>query len=163
MRVDLPRASAADIPTIMSVMVAAFDPSFGEAWSMPQLSGTLSMPGSWARLALVNDAVAGFTLCRRIDDAAELLLIAVDPAHRGGPTAARLIAGALHDAASGGAGLMFLEVRAGNKPALQLYERHDFIAVGRRRDYYTGRDGRRYDAITMRRVLDGGDRSAAGI
>ena len=52
-----------------------------------------------------------------------------------------------------GARTLFLEVRDGNLAA-SLYARAGFIEVGRRKDYYTGIDGARFDAITMRRDLN---------
>lgn len=153
MTLALPDADAGDISAMMVVMGAAFDPAFGEAWSAAQVAGSLAMPGAWARLARLGDAPVGFTLCRRVADDAELLLIAVDPPRRGGVVAGALLDRALDDARSFGAGAMFLEVRDGNAAALRLYARHDFTMVGRRRDYYSGRGGRRFDALTMRRVL----------
>ena len=43
---------------------------------------------------------------------------------------------ALAVARARGAGAMFLEVAAGNAPALALYGREGFAEVGRRRRYY---------------------------
>ena len=43
---------------------------------------------------------------------------------------------------------LHLEVREGNH-ALSLYERAGFALVGRRRNYYSGRDGQTYDALTL--------------
>lgn len=47
---------------------------------------------------------------------------------------------------------MYLEVRPSNTPALQLYQRAGFTAVGRRTDYYPAPDGRE-DALILSRVL----------
>ncbi|AYH44235.1 ribosomal-protein-alanine N-acetyltransferase [Azoarcus sp. DN11] len=52
-----------------------------------------------------------------------------------------------------GATQFFLEVRPTNAPALALYERHGFAAVGRRKNYYPAPEGQREDAIVMRREL----------
>ena len=52
-----------------------------------------------------------------------------------------------------GATQFFLEVRPSNTAALALYECHGFVAIGRRKGYYPGPDGRREDAIVMRREL----------
>ena len=52
------------------------------------------------------------------------------------------------DAASRGAGRLHLEVREGNH-ALSLYERSGFTLIGRRRNYYSGRAGQTYDALTL--------------
>ena len=41
---------------------------------------------------------------------------------------------------------LMLEVRASNAPAIALYEKHGFAAVGRRKNYY---DAPREDAVLM--------------
>lgn len=137
----------------MAVMHAAFDPLYGEAWSAPQLAGTLTMPGCWARLALAGAAATGFSLCRSIGPDVELLLIAVDPQQRRQGIAASLLGRAQDDASARGASDIFLEVREDNEAARQLYGSAGFSEVGRRRDYYSGTDGSRRAAITMRKTL----------
>ncbi|OSZ72824.1 hypothetical protein CAP39_01665 [Sphingomonas sp. IBVSS1] len=137
----------------MAVMHAAFDPLYGEAWSAPQLAGTLTMPGCWARLAMAGAVATGFSLCRSLGPEVELLLIAVDPDQRRQGIAARLLARAQDDASARGASELFLEVREDNAAALRLYANAGFDAVGRRRDYYTGKDGSKRSAITMKTAL----------
>ena len=76
--------------------------------------------------------------------------VAVDPACR-----RQGIADALIDTfvRFGAARLAFLtlEVRAGNAPAIALYEKHGFYEVGRRKGYY---DDPKEDAILMTREWD---------
>ena len=48
---------------------------------------------------------------------------------------------------------LFLEVRASNLPAIALYEKHGFIPVGRRKNYY---ESPREDALLMTLPLNGG-------
>ncbi|WP_243375266.1 GNAT family N-acetyltransferase [Sandarakinorhabdus cyanobacteriorum] len=141
------------LDAMMAVMHAAFDPLYGEAWSAPQLAGTLTMPGCWARLAMAGAVATGFSLCRSLGPEVELLLIAVDPAQRRQGIAARLLARAQDDASARGASELFLEVREDNAAALRLYANAGFGAVGRRRDYYTGKDGSKRSAITMKTAL----------
>jgi ribosomal-protein-alanine N-acetyltransferase len=143
-------ASAADIAAIMTVMDAAFDPRFGEAWSAPQVLGSFATGIAWARLAEAEGAPVGFTLCRRIGPETELLLIGVPPAVRGKGHGSALLAQAGRDARLGGAATMFLEVREDNMLALALYRRGGFVAVGRRRDYYRGPGDTRFGALTLR-------------
>lgn len=52
-----------------------------------------------------------------------------------------------------GATQFFLEVRPSNVSAQALYARHDFVLVGRRKNYYPAPNGHREDAIVMRRDL----------
>ncbi|MBD5804214.1 ribosomal-protein-alanine N-acetyltransferase [Azoarcus sp. Aa7] len=57
------------------------------------------------------------------------------------------------EALRAGATQFFLEVRPSNTTALALYERHGFVAIGRRKGYYPASGGQREDAIVMRREL----------
>lgn len=146
-------ADATDVPAMLGVIELAFDPSFGEAWSGPQLLGSLVVAGGWASLACRADDPVGFSLCRRIGDEAELLLIGVVPSARGIGMGVQLLETAIADALRLHVGIMFLEVRDGNTAAQALYRRCGFKDVGRRRDYYRGATGERFDAVTMRRDL----------
>ena len=56
----------------MEVMTRAFDPLFGEAWTLPQLSGVMTMPGTWLTVAHVDAAPLGFALVRSVLDECEL-------------------------------------------------------------------------------------------
>jgi ribosomal-protein-alanine N-acetyltransferase len=141
------------LEAMMAVMHAAFDPRYGEAWSAAQLAATLSLPGSWARVAVLGTEVAGFSLCRAAGPEVELLLIAVSPAHRRRGVAARLLARAQEDALGRGASELFLEVREDNHAARQLYVASRFFEVGQRPNYYSGKDGSRRAAISMRFAL----------
>ena len=76
--------ASSDLDGIMSVMTAAFDPRFGEAWTRSQCAGILPMSG--VSLMLARDGVdgrdpLGFALFRTVAGEAELLLIAVAPGH----------------------------------------------------------------------------------
>ena len=70
-----------DLPLVDTIMQEAFDPRFGEAWSSSQCAGVLAMPGVWLTIAELDGAPAGFAMVRAILDEAELLLLAVRPAH----------------------------------------------------------------------------------
>ena len=54
--------------------------------------------------------------------------------------------GALTGFGRGRLSVLMLEVRASNAPAIALYEKHGFAAVGRRKNYY---DAPKEDAILM--------------
>jgi [ribosomal protein S18]-alanine N-acetyltransferase len=159
MTVQIEPAGIALVAKIMSVMDVAFDPRFGEAWSAAQLSGSLSMPDTWAEIAAdtpdVAAPAAGFALTRRVLTSAELLLVAVAPPWRGTGLGRKLIDASRRAARSRGAEEMFLEVRDGNLAAQRLYQACNFEIVGRRRNYYSGGTNERFDAITMRCILSG--------
>lgn len=133
----------------MDVMVAAFDPAFGEAWTLPQLAGVMMMPGTWLTIAHVDATPLGFALVRSVLDECELLLLAVAPLWRGRGVGETLLRDSLVTARRKGIISMNLEVRATNN-AVRLYEKAGFEYVHRRPGYYRGNDGQLYDALSFR-------------
>ncbi|ATI80432.1 MULTISPECIES: GNAT family N-acetyltransferase [Sphingobium] len=133
----------------MEVMTRAFDPLFGEAWTLPQLSGVMTMPGTWLTVAHVDAAPLGFALVRSVLDECELLLLAVDPLWRGRGIGRSLLGHSLTLARRRGITSMNLEVRASNM-AVKLYETIGFEYVHRRPGYYRGNDGKLHDALSFR-------------
>ena len=133
-------------------MVEAFDRRFGEAWTEGQCSGILLLTGVWLTLARVEGVPAGFALNRIVLDEAELLLLAVRPAHRRSGVGRALLAGSVAAAVERGAVRIHLEMRDGN-PAIALYNRAGFIQSGLRRHYYFGSGGRSFDALTLSQDL----------
>lgn len=147
-------ADARHIDALMPIMQGGFDPQFGEAWSASQLAGTMLLNGAFARQALDEDgSVLGFSLARAASDEVELLLIVVDSGLRGRGIGRLLIEKVTNDARIRGATEMYLEVRENNVPARRLYQSLGFIDVGRRVNYYTGVNGERFAAITMRHKI----------
>lgn len=137
-----------DLDAVMRVMEDSFDPVYGEAWSALQCSGLLPMPGVWLVLARHGEEVVGFSLARVVVREAELLLLAVKKKAQQRGSGKALLDRFINDAKSRGAEKLYLEVRDGNS-AVNLYNSMGFAEVGRRKKYYTGRDGQIYDSITL--------------
>ena len=130
-------------------MAQAFDPAYGEAWTLPQLSGVMMMPGTWLTIARVDAAALGFALVRSVLDECELLLLAVHPTWRGRGIGRELLIDSLKTARRRGIKSMNLEVRSSNS-AIKLYEKTGFEYVHRRPGYYRGSDGQLHDALSFR-------------
>ncbi|HWJ70497.1 MAG TPA: GNAT family N-acetyltransferase [Sphingobium sp.] len=141
--------SDADFAAAMAVMTPAFPPEHGEAWSHQQLCSMMHLPGALLLIGRSGEAPVGFALLRCIAGEAELLLLAVHPAHRGLGYGKRLLDRCMTEAESSGAQTMFLEVREGN-PALRLYSKAGFIQYNIRRDYYMGSNGQRANALSLK-------------
>lgn len=137
-----------DLDHVIRVMNDSFDPAYGEAWTGPQCAGLIPMPGVWLSIAREEDEVLGFALGRIVISEAELLLLAVRRGRQRGGVGRRLLERFLEVAVNRGARSLHLEVRDGN-PAIKLYQSAGFTEVGRRKNYYTGRDGQIYDALTL--------------
>jgi len=145
---QLIEGTAVDLDEVMATMHAAFDPTFGEAWTRGQCSGILGLGGVWLLLARCDGQAAGFALSRVVLDEAELLLLAVQPMNRRLGVGGALLAAVADEARIRGAVRIHLEMRDGN-PAAHLYEGAGFHEIGRRKRYYRGRDGSSFDAITL--------------
>lgn len=65
----------------------------------------------------------------------------------------RLMQAAMREAHARGGESLFLEVDAGNVPALGLYRKLGFEQVGERRGYYKDDKGAVSTALVMKRVL----------
>jgi ribosomal-protein-alanine N-acetyltransferase len=138
---------------VMGVMGAAFDPRYGESWTLLQCSGILPMPGVTLKIARKKDGTAaGFALFRTIADESELLLLAVHPNCRRTGVGTALLEDFLNSARRAGACRVHLEMRE-NNPAIRMYSSAGFAQVGRRRNYYSGEDGTRFDALTLSRSV----------
>lgn len=151
-RIVIEHGSARDLQAVMDVMEDSFDPAFGEAWTAPQCTGLLPMPGVWLTLARQSDAMVGFSLARIVLREAELLLLAVRRDWQGKGVGRLLLDDFVGSAGARGAERLHLEVRDGNH-AINLYTRAGFTEVGRRRNYYNGRDGQLYDALTLSKIV----------
>ncbi|NJC35268.1 ribosomal-protein-alanine N-acetyltransferase [Sphingomonas jejuensis] len=150
--VQVERTGTIAIDAVMQVMGEAFDPAFGEAWTAPQVTGLLGLPGTWLMTASDAGTPAGFALARATLDEGELLLIGVRPLFRRRGTGAALVEAVVAEARTRGVRRLHLEVRDGNG-ARALYTRMGFAEIGRRRDYYHGAGGNRMDAVTLSRTL----------
>lgn len=148
MSVKLTEGGADDLDMVMQVMSSAFSDRYGEAWTRSQCAGILPMSGVKLVLARNGSAVVGFSLYRTVAGDAELLLLGVARPAQGRGTGRRLLEYFIEDARKNGAEKVHLEVRDGN-PAIGLYEAAGFVQSNRRRNYYQGRNGDRFDALTF--------------
>ena len=149
-----------DIDRLMAVMQAAFPPEFGEAWTRRQVEDALLLGHTYYALLGADgdepqdaEPAAGFFLSRHGFEEEELLLLAVDPAHRRKGLASRLLERLAADARARGAQRLLLEMRRGN-PAELLYRAHGFEPIGERIKYYRTPGGERLDAVTFCRDFE---------
>jgi ribosomal-protein-alanine N-acetyltransferase len=147
------------VDRIMSVMAAAFEPEYGEAWTRRQVEDALLLGNCHAYLATPsgheareNDVVAGFSLSRTGYEEEELLLFAVLPQHRRQGIGLSILEALVRSAGERGARRLLLEMRKGN-PAEHLYRSFGFAVIGERRDYYRTTLGNRIDAVTFARDI----------
>lgn len=152
--IDVVRGSVEDLPAVMEIMCSAFDPRYGEGWSLSQCAGIMPLRGVDLILARDDDGrIRGFSLARTIEDESELLLIAVEKGSQSQGIGQMLLDLFVDQGRRNACRLLHLEVRDGNR-AIEMYRRSGFEPVGIRRKYYRGDEGKRYDAVTMGLNLD---------
>jgi [ribosomal protein S18]-alanine N-acetyltransferase len=132
----------------MPIMHSAFDPAFGEAWSLIQTREAMIVPGTQLFVAGDAETPTGFALARTIFDATELLLLAVDRTHQRNGVGRDLVSGLIAEVRPIGVMAIFVEVRADNG-ARRFYTRYGFRDIGYRKNYYRNSAGDYSDAVTM--------------
>ena len=117
-----------------------------DPWSEELFQAALESPHTSILLAEGTDgAVLGYAVLSAVLDEGNLDNLAVAPNCRRQGVADALLSTLT---ASGQTSLstLMLEVRASNAPAIALYEKHGFVPVGRRKNYYRAPNE---DAILM--------------
>lgn len=138
-------------PTDLDDVVAAEQLCHEFPWTRGNFADSLSAGyGAW----LVREAgkMTGYAVMMRVLDEAHLLNITIHPELQRVGRGSALLQHLFDVAKSWEARRVLLEVRPGNASGLALYRRHDFVEIGRRRDYYPARIGRE-DALVMAREL----------
>ena len=141
--------------------VAALEAQIHAApWSLVNFRDALAA-GYSARVGEREGRIIAYGVLMLGPGEAQLLNLSVVPDARRQGIGRMLLAQFLVDARRLGAEQIFLEVRAGNKAAITLYETSGFAAVGRRIAYYppTRPQSPREDALVMRRALISGPRA----
>ena len=119
--------------------VAAIERAAPSPWSRDSLAQELERQGDLQFVVEddVTGAIVAWCCGRQTGPEAELLKISVHPAQRHGGIASGLMAHLIREFSLRGAIKLFLEVRAGNLPALKLYRKYGLAEIGRRKKYYT--------------------------
>ena len=143
MNIQITPAANEHLPQLTALERICFP---ADPWSETLYRAALDNPAVAILLAQGEDgALLGYAVLSTVLDEGNLDNIAVAPEAR-----RRGVADALLDVLTGfgreNLAALMLEVRASNAPAIALYEKHGFAAVGRRKNYY---DAPREDAILM--------------
>ena len=123
---------------------------FSVPWTLEMLRSQLPDERHEFLAAERDGEIIGYVGMMYILDEGYISNVAVAPSERRRGVADALITELLHRAAQLSLGFVTLEVRASNTPAVELYSKHGFVPVGRRKNYY---DLPKEDAILMTRFL----------
>ncbi|MEM1133234.1 MAG: GNAT family N-acetyltransferase [Pseudomonadota bacterium] len=155
-------ARLAALDSVMDIMVAAFDPIYGEAWNRTQTQSMLMLPRTKLWMLQYNithnfkDMIGktniGFAITSGYADEHELMLVAIRPDWQSLGMGRTLLQAIFLNAQETGISKLFLEMRH-NNPAASFYHGLGFSPIGRRKNYYSGIDGQKYDAITLVKAM----------
>jgi [ribosomal protein S18]-alanine N-acetyltransferase len=146
----LRKMNKGDMPGIMSLERELFPE---DAWTPEMFAAEFAQPPS-RRLYLVaeeGNALIGYAgMMFTGGPQADVVTLAVDPAHWGQGTGTTLLNALVDEAGRRGCAEVLLEVREDNPRARQLYLRDGFTEVGIRHGYYQPSG---VDAVVMRKEL----------
>ncbi|MGU3495229.1 GNAT family N-acetyltransferase [Xanthobacteraceae bacterium A53D] len=145
---EIRNATTADAADLARLHATAFH----RGWSVPEFERLLAERTGIGHVlrAGARGRLLGFVLSHAVPPESEILSLVMDAAYRGKGLGARLLTHHLGRLAAMGVTASFLEVEAGNAPAIAVYRRVGYQDAGRRKGYYEGPDGRT-DALVMRR------------
>ncbi len=123
--------------------------SFPAPWTRRLFEETLSSKISLAFVLEEEGILLGYLVLYTVEDEAHILNVALAPQFRGKGYGTALLSGIVTFVSGKGVRQFFLEVREGNRKAINLYTRHGFETIGKRRRYYTETNE---DALVMRLV-----------
>ena len=130
-------------------------PLFDQRWDPESFRQLLADPGATSFLARVGDPpeFVGFILGRLAADEAEILTLGVSKEWQRLGIGRRLVEALARAAKKAEARHLYLEVSAGNAPALLLYKRLGFQETSLRKGYYERAGAPAQDAINLTLVL----------
>lgn len=140
MRIE--KATSAMLPALLLIEARCFS----DPWQAETVEHLLDR----FTVCLDGEVLVGYIVLSSVLDEGGIDNIAVLPEYRRRGVADLLLLNAVARSRRMGLVTLTLEVRAANTPAIRLYEKHGFVKVGRRRNYYVNP---REDAILMTLVV----------
>ena len=149
-----PKTSFSSVgPAAAKLLAEIHSESFDTKWDEAAFSEMLASPGTSAILLSSQDNPTGFVLFRKAADEAEIITICTRPAIRQRGHAKSLMQHMEVLLRKDGMKSLFIEVAISNLAGLALYRSCGFTQAGVRKNYYERSDGRREDALIMRKGL----------
>lgn len=109
---------------------------FSMPWSRGQLKESLQNPSYLFLVMEEEGRIVGYGGLLRVADEGDVTNIVIEEAYRGKGLGRKLTAALLEEGRKLGIREFTLEVRAGNRPAIRVYESLGFVKEGLRRKFY---------------------------
>ena len=132
----------------VEAVVAIERQAYAHPWTPGNFLDSLRS-GYQSQLLVADTRLLGYFVAMKGVDEVHLLNITVAPDCQGEGWGQVMLDALVLWSRGQGAQWLWLEVRAGNERAQQIYERYGFRRVGERKGYYPGAQGRREDAVVM--------------
>ena len=137
----------------VDAVVAVERVAYSHPWTRVNFTDSLAA-GYHCQALLAGPTLIGYFVAMKGVDEVHLLNITIAPAYQRQGWALLLLEALAGWARGFGAQWLWLEVRASNERAQQVYVRHGFRRVGVRKGYYPGVHTLREDAVVMSLRLD---------
>ncbi len=121
---------------------------FSDPWSERSVAEELSNPLSLWLVSLDGERLTGYVGSQTVMGESDMMNLAVDPQYRRTGIAEQLILELISQLKQRKSTCLSLEVRVSNFPAISLYKKLGFAAVGKRPNYYRNP---KEDALILRK------------
>lgn len=132
----------------LEAVIAIEQTAYSHPWTRGNFRDALAS-GYWAQCLRLQDELLGYVVAMEGVQETHLLNITVVPARQGQGWAHMMLDALRLWSRRQGGQWLWLEVREGNRRALQVYERYGFRRVGLRKDYYPADRQQREHAVVM--------------
>jgi len=121
-----------DVPAVVEIEKA----SYTMPWSETSFLSEIYSRHSITRVAELGGKIIAYICVKEVADEGHLMNLTVNPNRRRQGIAKMLFDDAMGDLRTSGCRFIYLEVRASNNAARNMYEKLKFKVVGTRKDYY---------------------------
>lgn len=150
------RADAHDEAELRPIDIAALDgvvalerAAYAFPWTRGNFIDSIAAGYLMWQLVAPSAGLIGYFIAMAGVDEMHLLNITVDPAHQGRGHARTLLDALVAQARDHNARQLWLEVRASNRRAAEIYTHYGFRRIGVRKGYYPAPNRQREDAVVM--------------
>lgn len=135
-------------PVLLDALLAVEQRAYSHPWTRGNFTDALAS-GYQAQVLMAGDHLLGYFVAMMGVDEVHLLNLTVAPEFQRQGWARVLLEALALWSRGQGAQWLWLEVRASNLRAQQIYLAHGFRRVGERKRYYPADHGQREDAVVM--------------
>jgi len=143
------KLTSVEIPSVLSIEERNSD----DPWSQLQFTTSIENSNNLCYCLSLNGKTIGYLIALLAGDTADILNIGIDPDFKRQGYGSALLNQLIEELRKRDIGEILLEVRAGNKSAIQFYKKQGFEEISVRKNYYTKNSknqSQREDGIIMR-------------